>query len=56
MTYQAKINLKIRIEQTGSVEITIVDEHENVREETFTDYDEAVAAIEFEEIANDVYF
>jgi len=56
MTIQ-EIKTRIRnyVKWAGFVELTIVDENDQVREEKFTDAEEAISAYEFESVSNTVF-
>lgn len=56
MTTQKEIELKNRISTYGNIEITIVDNNGNVKNEEFTDFNEAKDVILLYENENTVYF
>ena len=54
-TQQLIARIRLYVKDQGYVELTIVDEDDNVREERYTDANEAITAFEFESISNTVY-
>jgi hypothetical protein len=54
-TEEIKRRIREYVKGQGFVELTIVDENDKVREEKFTNADEAIDAFEFESIDNTVY-
>ncbi len=52
---QIKIRIREYVKIQGFVELTIVDDNDKVREEKYTDANDAICAYEFESISNTVY-
>ena len=56
MTTYNEVRLKNLIRDCGSVELTIVDEHDNVSEEKYTSFQDAKHTIQWHENECEVFF